>query len=150
MTEPGAPGEGWWTPRRRARFAELADVLVPAEGPMPSASDARVAGRGLDLVRRARPDLEESLRAAVAHAEARPATEAVTALEAGGGAVWEALALAVAGAYYSDPEVRRLIGYRGQQARKVDPFEYVGYVADGLLDDVVARGPCFQVAPSCE
>ena len=150
MTESATYIEEWWDPRRRTRFRELADVLVPAEGPMPSASAADVGRRGLDLVLRARPDLDEPLRAAMIHEESRSAAEAVAALEAAGGAVWQALTVAVAGAYYSDPGVRKLIGYHGQQARKVNPFEYIRYVEDGLLDGVIARGPCFQVAPSCK
>lgn len=150
MTESATYPQEWRDPRRRARFRELADVLIPAEGPMPSASAADAGGRGLDLVLRARRDLDEPLRAAVSYEESRPAAEAVAALEAVGGAVWQALTVAVAAAYYSDPGVRKLIGYHGQQARKVDPFEYIRYVEDGLLDDVIARGPCFQVPPSRE
>ena len=46
---------------QRALLAELADVLIPAEGNMPSASEADVAHRGLDGVLRARPDLADRL-----------------------------------------------------------------------------------------
>jgi hypothetical protein len=146
----GATAGDWWDPRRRARFAELADVLIPAEAPMPAASEAGAAGRGLDLVLHSRPDLDGLLRAAVSHPSGRPdqpAAEVVADLAAAGGDMWLALTVAVSAAYYSDPQVRKLIGYPGQQARRVDPFEYTRYVADGLLDGVIARGPCFQIPP---
>ena len=45
----------------RARLAELADVLIPAEGGMPSASEAGAAGEWLDAVLAARPDFETPL-----------------------------------------------------------------------------------------
>lgn len=118
---------------------------------MPAASAAGAGTRGLDLVLRARPDLDGLLRAAVSHPSGRPdqpAAGAAADLAAAGGAVWLALTVAVAAAYYSGPLVRELIGYRGQEARKVDPFEYTRYVADGLLDAVIARGPCFQLPPA--
>lgn len=148
---PEATAEEWWDPRRRARFAELADVLIPAEAPMPAASAVGAPGRGLDLVLRARPDLDGLLRAAVSHPSGpsgQPAADAVADLAAAGGDIWLALTVAVSAAYYSDPQVRKLIGYPGQDARRVDPFEYTRYVADGLLDGVIARGPCFQVPPA--
>jgi hypothetical protein len=132
-------------------LAELADVLIPAEAPMPAASAAGAGARGLDLVLRARPDLDGLLRAAVSHPSGRPdqpAADAVADLATAGGDVWLALTVAMAAAYYSDPLVRKLIGYPGQEARRVDPFEYTRYVADGLLDGVIARGPCFQVPPA--
>jgi hypothetical protein len=145
--EPTAPAREWWDERRRAYFAELADVLIPAEGTMLAASAAGTATRGLDLVLRARPDLDGPLRAAVTQESgppAQPAAEVVAGLAAAGGGTWQALTMAVSAAYYSDPAVRQLIGYPGQEARKVDPFEYTRYVADGLLDGVVARGPRYQ------
>jgi len=148
---PGATAEEWWDSRRRARFAELADVLIPAEAPMPAASEAGAAARGLDLVLRARPDLDGLLQAAVTYSGGppdQPAADAVADLATAGGDIWLALTVAVSAAYYSDPEVRKLIGYPGQEARRVDPFEYTRYVADGLLDGVISRGPCFQVPPS--
>ena len=43
--------------KERALLAELADVLIPAAGGMPSASQADVAGKWLDAVLAARPDL---------------------------------------------------------------------------------------------
>lgn len=149
--DPTTPAKRWWDRRRRARFAELADVLIPAEGTMPAASAAGAAARGLDLVLRARPDLDGPLRAAVTQGSGpseEPAAEAVADLAAAGGAVWQALTTAVSAAYYSDRVVRQLIGYPGQQARKVDPFEYTRYVADGLLDGVVERGSCYQTPPA--
>jgi hypothetical protein len=49
--------------RARATFAGLADILIPAADGMPSASEAGAAGRWLDAVLVARPDLTEPLLA---------------------------------------------------------------------------------------
>ena len=51
----------------RARLAELADALIPAEGGMPSASEAGAVGEWLDAVLAARPLEFAAGRAGEAH-----------------------------------------------------------------------------------
>jgi hypothetical protein len=53
----------------------------------------------------------------------------------------------VAGAYFLNPEVRRLIGYPGQEARPIEPEDPPDYEQDGLLASVVERGPIFRPTP---
>ncbi len=50
------------------------------------------------------------------------------------------LALAVVAAYYAAPEVRRAIGYPGQEARAVAVVAIPDYLDEGLLDHVAAAG----------
>ena len=53
----------------------------------------------------------------------------------------------VAACYYLSPVVRERIGYPGQVAKTYDPFAYTAWVAEGLLDPVMDRGPIYREAP---
>ncbi len=54
-------------------------------------------------------------------------------------AAYRALVLAVAGAYYLDPGVRRRLGYEGQVPRPVVATAFPEYVDEGLLDAVLSN-----------
>ena len=47
-------------------------------------------------------------------------------------------------AYFLNPAMREAIGYPGLEARPIDPDAAPDYLADGLLDSVVARGPVYR------
>jgi hypothetical protein len=128
----------------RERLGALADVLIPAAAGMPSATAAGVHREGLDRVLAARPDLEPALARALAASHGEPA-DALRRLERDDEAAFAALTLAVTGAYYTDPAVRRLIGYPGQEYRP----ELVTAEPDwdeGALARVVARGAVYRSA----
>jgi hypothetical protein len=129
----------------RERFGALADVLVPAAEGMPSATDAGVHREGLDRVLAARPDLEPVLERVLADAAGEPG-DVLRRLEDEDETGFAALTLAVTGAYYTDPVVRRLIGYPGQQYRP----ELVPREPDwdeSALARVVARGAIYRSTP---
>ena len=130
----------------RERLGALADVLVPAAEGMPSATAAGVHREGLDRVLAARPDLEPVLVRVLADADGEPG-DVLRRLQASDEDGFAALTLAVTGAYYTDPEVRRLIGYPGQQYRP----ELVTRAPDwdeAALARVVARGPVYRSTPT--
>jgi hypothetical protein len=128
------------------RYAELADVLIPACDGMPSASQADVPGRWLREAVRLRPDLRPALdtvlRVARDHGTPQDALRRV-AVEFPD--AFEALGILTAGAYYMDPRVRELMGYPGQEARRVtdDTDSYLH-----LLERVVDRGPVYRPTPT--
>jgi hypothetical protein len=129
----------------RDLLGALADVLVPAAAGMPSATEAGVHREGLDRVLAARPDLEPVLVRVLAAAAGDPG-DVLRRLQATDEAGFAALTLAVTGAYYTDPAVRRLIGYPGQQYRP----ELVTRTPDwdeAALARVVARGATFRSPP---
>jgi hypothetical protein len=132
---------------QRATLAALADVLVPAAEGMPSASEAGVAETWIDRALAARPDLVEPLRALLAAAEGAEAGPFVAALQSDDPAAFDVLTVSVVGAYYMNPEIQRLLGYTGQQARTIDVFELPAYLEEGLLDEVLARGPTYREPP---
>jgi hypothetical protein len=127
----------------RARFAAIADRLIPAAHGMPSAADV-VRDDRLRFVLRARPDLAEPFAAALRpelgdDVEARLAT-----LEREEPANLAALQLVLVGGYYTDKGVREGIGYPGQLAIEVRSWEIPPYLEEGLIDAVLARGQVWR------
>jgi hypothetical protein len=127
---------------QRAMLAALADVLIPANREMPSASQAAVAGNGLDQVLAARPDLVDPLRALLSQARDQPPEAVIADLQANDPAGLGILAEIVPAAYFMNPAVLQAIGYAGQQPRPIDPAP--DYLADGLLESVIQRGPIYR------
>jgi hypothetical protein len=132
----------------RARFALLADGLIPGADGMPAPSSLDIAGRQLDAVLASRPDLEEPIRHAL-EAAAEPADPIawVEALRAREPESHDALVTAVVAGYYMHPEVQRLLGYPGQEPQEVAVDAYPDYVEEGLLERVYERGPIYRPTP---
>ena len=123
----------------RQMLATLADILIPAAVPMPSASQSGVAGKWLDRVLDARPDLAEPLAELLEGARGRSAEAHVKALYERGAPEFEVLANVVSAAYYMNPKVRKLIGYPGQAQNPIYSDEAEYDLRDGLLDPVLRR-----------
>ena len=133
------------TQKERELLASLADVLIPASGTMPSASEAGVAGQGLDAVLIARPDLLGGLKQLLREVVGQAPITAVASLRSAKPSLFELLGEIVAGAYFMNPEVRKAIGYRGQIPEPIPP--HPDYLEDGLLESVIRRGPIYRPTP---
>jgi hypothetical protein len=120
----------------RARFRTLADVLLPGDERMPVASDVGVAHDLLDAVLRARPDLVDDLRRAVAH-DTADGWDGVQQLRRADAPAYRALVVLALGAYYRAPEVQARIGWPGPIATPVGRFDFPEYLSEGLLDHLV-------------
>jgi hypothetical protein len=131
------------TPRERATFAALADVLVPGDGTMPAAGEVDVAGRLLDRVLRADPGLGRALAVLLDELAGEPAGSAVPRLERERPEALELLLLAAGGAYLLDERVRDLLGYHGQEA---EALPRGGFGGEELLEAVIDRGPRWREA----
>ena len=132
-----------FTQTERDRLATLADVLIPAGDSQPSASDADVGGKGLDLVLATCPETSTALRNLLSKTAGLSPVEAVAHLQSKDAAAFGVLAEFAAGAYFMNPLVREEIGYGGQTARAIDPTpDYLD-----LLDAVVKRGPIYRPTP---
>ena len=134
-------------PRRRETLAALADVLIPAAEGMPRASDAGVAGKWLDRVVAARPDILADLVRVLDGAAGKDPAAEVRRLQEDGASGFGALALAATGGYYMNPKIRRLIGYPGQKRNPPYPDEADFYLRDGFLDPVRERGSIYRPTP---
>jgi hypothetical protein len=131
----------------RETFRALADVLIPAAEGMPAASEVGVHEAVLDRILSLRPDLAErffrGLRAAVGQTPEAIARK----LNQEDPEALSAIGLAAAAAYYMQPRVRALIGYPGQENRPADPDETPEYIANGMLQQVIDRGPIYRPTP---
>ena len=135
----------------RVLLATLADELIPAGSGMPSASQADVAGRWLDAVLAARPDLVDGLQSILTTArqqEAASPKDIVSDLRTESPDAFGALAETVSGAYFMNPDVQQAVGYSGQAARAIDPRP--DYMENGLLESVIRRGPIYRPTPTSE
>lgn len=128
----------------RTRLAALADVLIPAGDGFPSASQAGVAGEGLDQLLSFRPDLAEGLKKLAGLAGERP-PEAVVAEVKKDPDLFGVLAEFVPGAYFLNPGVRSKLGYGGQRAVPLDPRP--DWLDEDLLQSVLDRGPIYRPTP---
>jgi hypothetical protein len=127
----------------RATLSAIADRLIPAAAGMPSAADVLGDDR-LRFVLNARPDLIESLRAALRRELGDDVGIRLEALGRDEPSTLAALQLVIVGGYYTDRHVRELIGYPGQMALELRSWEYPVYLEEGLIDAVLARGPAWR------
>jgi hypothetical protein len=127
----------------RATFAAIADHLIPAAHGMPSAAEV-VGEERLRFVLNARPDLDPPLRAALRRELGDDVGARLDALGRDDPTVLGALQLVIVAGYYTDRNVRELIGYPGQMALDIRSWEYPAYLEEGLIDAVLARGPVWR------
>ena len=132
---------------QRAQLGAIADQLIPAGGGMPSASEAGVSGQYLDEVLTSLPDLRDALDTVLASVDGLAPEEAIVVLRQDP-AGWGVLTAVVPAAYFMNPAIRAAIGYPGLERRPIDPSAEPDYLADGLLDSVVARGPVYRPTPT--
>lgn len=126
----------------RETLLAVADHLIPAAHGMPSGADV-VDDDRIQFVLRSRPDLVEPLRAALrpdlgSNVEYRLGTLASEPTNLA------ALQLAIVAGYYTDREVKELIGYPGQMAIEVKSWVIPQYLEEGLIDAVLERGPVWR------
>ncbi|HEY6762405.1 MAG TPA: hypothetical protein VI318_23090 [Baekduia sp.] len=134
----------------RDRLRAFADVLIPAAHDMPSAGEVGVADGQLDRVLAVRPDLAEPLARAVADVDPADHETSLARLRDADREAHDALLLVVAGGYYIDADVRRRIGYDGQQPVEVRPEIIPNYVEEGLIEPLLARGPVYRAVDDVE
>ena len=131
----------------RAKFAAIADRLIPAFGRMPSASAVDVQHAMLDLALCARPDLHEDFARGLGACSVEAPSESLNALFRRDHTAFNAVNLVAVAAYYMTDEVRALIGYPGQESPPYDPHETPDYLVDGTLERVVRRGMLYRPTP---
>lgn len=131
----------------RRTFLAIADVLIPETEGMPAASQVGVGGDILDRMLALRPDLREGFIRGLRAAAGKPPIEAAETLNRDDPTALGAIGLVASAGYYMSPQVRALIGYPGQESRPADPDVTPEYVANGMLQQVIDRGPIFKPTP---
>lgn len=133
--------------QERAVFAKMADYLIPEGEGMPSAVKVGAAGPLLDKVLSYRTDLVEALLRGLRQVSDMDGKAGAAHLGEHDPGAFHALSLAASGGYYMSEEVRRLIGYPGQESRPFDPHGTTDYLDDGLLQPVIDRGSIYRPTP---
>jgi hypothetical protein len=126
-----------------SRLLDIAERLVPTTDTMVGAGSVPEAEKFIKRALESRPDLGDGLEDAVGECTDQVIDAAVRG-ESIDSQAFEQVATLVIGAYYMNPVARRPIGYPGQLALEYDPMEYVTWVDEGLLDQVMSRGPRFR------
>ncbi|MET0134020.1 MAG: hypothetical protein ABW215_10560 [Kibdelosporangium sp.] len=132
--------------QERETLRELADRMIPAGAGLPSAADAGVHTGLLDKTVKVRPDLAQPLRAALAAVAGLDPDEAWAHVHSSPDLL-DVVGLVVAGAYLMSADVAGELGYPFQEAKIVDPDDVARAIDEGLLDDVVERGPIYRIPP---
>ncbi len=131
--------------KQQTVLAELSDQLIPAVEDMPSASQAHVPDIWADEVLNLRADLREDFfRGVRVYESLRNHGNALAQLQAQDPAAFNAIGVVSAGGYFLNPEIRRLIGYPGQESRSYETPEIPEYVKAGMLEAVLKRGPIYR------
>jgi len=117
------------------RLAAIADCIIPRTDEMPSASDVGLSDLLQRKLTRYRPDLLATVGEILRQETTQPPEIFIERLAIEKPQDFQQLFQAVAGAYYLSPEVRRRIGYPGQEALTL-PRDGIGVedLLEGLLD----------------
>jgi NDP-sugar pyrophosphorylase family protein len=138
-------------PAERETLAGLADELIPSSDSKPSASQAEVSGTWVDRVLESRPDMAAELVSLLKAVEGQDPREAVERLQSQPGTQFDTLKEVVAGAYFLNPEVNRVIGYPGKQDIPVETtaedLETLTARLKELTAPVVERGSVYRPCP---
>lgn len=126
-------------------LCRLADHLIRNTERMPAASRVDGGPEWLRHVLTVRPDLVPAVRQVVARVSATDPGAVVADLRENDPELFLSVATVVAGAYYLNPVIRKLIGYPGQEPAFASPADH-GF-SDDLLGCVRARGPRYRETP---
>ena len=125
------------------RLLVIAESLIPTISTRVGAGRVEGAERYIERVLIARPDLLATFESDVCACTDELIDEVLTGNEVIS-AEFERVALIVVGSYYMNPEIRSSISYPGQLPLTFDPMEYVLWIGDGLLDQVISRGSRYR------
>lgn len=131
----------------RAMFAQIADILIPAYREMPAASAVGVHSELLDTVLLHRPELLEDICRGLRAIEGDISKGTVQSLYVSDAPAFDAISLAASAGYYMSEAVWKKLNYPGQENAPFDIESPRVYDEEGLLDNVLARGPIYRPTP---
>ncbi|RFC65663.1 hypothetical protein DY251_16610 [Mesorhizobium denitrificans] len=140
MERPGLPFQTL-DAEHRAQLSVIADKILPRTNEMPSASDIDLANAPLDKVLRSRPDLVQPLIRTLSSLGSSIDEADLHLMQSNAPQVFETLFQVIAGAYYMDARVRRLLGYDGQRALSLPR---AGFGAEELLMEMMETPPRYR------
>jgi hypothetical protein len=135
------------TAQQRARLLAIADILVPAEGEILSASSTRDFGTWLDRALAARSEVVTWLGSILDGLDPGDLEQALRRMDRERPGDLRLLAQVAAGAYFMMPPVLDRIGYPGQHRDPAGLTDAADELGTGILDPVVNRGPMWRHPP---
>ena len=131
----------------RQTLIALADLLIPAGERMPSASQAGVGGEWIDRALAARVDWVADFVALLQNARGKDPRMVLAELQVSAPASFTMLTELVAGAYFMNTEVSKLIGYPGRRAIPIQESAEEQQELQELMEPVIRRGPIYRSCP---
>ncbi|MEZ5924300.1 MAG: hypothetical protein R3D57_07925 [Hyphomicrobiaceae bacterium] len=128
-------------PEIRRLIAWLAKHMIPPSDTMPGANQIDLAEAPLNLVLKYRPDLASRLCSLPAVHPGDDCKAYLRLLEARQPVLYQALLHAILGAYYMHPEVKRRLGYHGQQALTLPRG---GFGGEELIEQLLSQPPRYR------
>jgi hypothetical protein len=130
------------------RLRRLADVLIPGSRPSPPATALPDFDELLVQAASALGPELPALRRALELLPAMVDWDSLRSWNAKSPDEFELVSTLVAGAYFMSPDVLRSIGYATGQRSRAPTGQSANELGDGLLDDVMERGPVYKVVPA--
>jgi hypothetical protein len=126
-------------------FASLADTLMPDAEGMPKASDAADLKAGLTFFLNARPDTRGDIMQGLRLLDGKALDNAsLNGFARENHDAWAALTLAIVTTYYNSPKIQALTRYSGAKRHTYDADAVPDFIAEGMLDPVIKRGPVWR------
>jgi hypothetical protein len=129
------------------RYSVIADLLVPGDVLMPSATEADPGGAWRDRAFAARPDLADLVVRLLTECGKSDPSEFLASLQQTRPDDFEALNFLVIATYFMNPSVRMRLGRFAEPARPVLRGEAYRDLESGILDPVASRGLSWREAP---
>ncbi len=129
------------------RLLALGDVMIPAHQHLPALAATKDVAPALARAMGYRPDLMEAVQRGLSRVEGLAAAAAMEELFATDAEALSAIGAIVSGGYLMCAEVRKLIGYPGQERQErgmTDPSEIPD---EDMLANVRARGLVCRLTP---
>ena len=130
------------TEQERSIYGPRADQLIPEAEGMPAATAVGVHTTWIDHALSARPDLINDFHASLALGSPDDPAAAIETLHRDAAELFDAFSVLTAGAYLMNPDVKKLIGYPGQEERPITGEDLPDYLE--MLEQVVLRGPVYR------
>jgi hypothetical protein len=135
------------TAQQRARLHAVADILIPTEGEIPSASTTPDFDTWLDRALDARSEVATELASILDGLDPEDLEQALRRMDRERPDDLRLLAEVAAGAYFMMPPVLERIGYPGQHRAPAGLTDAADELEKGVLDPVVSRGPVWRQPP---
>ena len=123
-----------------SRLVQIGNILIPAYGDLPRLEDAPSIERIIQRVLNYRPDLIDDVRRGLVVSTNMTPIDAARRLHDQDRAALRTIGLVLSAAYLMTPDVRRSIGYPGQERIEREQNDVTEIPTREMLAGVIARG----------